>query len=81
MSFSGAGTWQNPEAWVKIPPATYYGALISISYVLGGEELHPLRHLVAEAQEIVMGENGRVADGQVQSAATWTQDDKVRRRA
>lgn len=43
-----------------------------MSHILGGEELHPLRHLVAEAQKIVIGKDGRVADGQVQSAASWT---------
>lgn len=62
----------------------YDGTLSLISYVLGGEELHPLCHLVAEAQKIVVGEDGRVADGQVQPAASWTRRQgeatKVRRR-
>lgn len=49
------------------PPSPAY------TYILGGEELHPLCHLVAEAQKIIIGENGRVADDQVQSAATLTQ--------
>lgn len=41
-----------------------------MSYILGGEKLHPLCHLIAEAQQVVVGESGGVADGQVQSAAT-----------
>ena len=45
-------------------------AIVLISYILGGEELHPLCHLVAEAQQIVVGESRRVTDDQVQSAAT-----------
>lgn len=45
---------------------------ILISYILGGEELHPLCHLVAEAQKVVVGQNGRVADDQVQSATAWS---------
>lgn len=53
-------------------PATYDETLISKSYILGGEELHPLCDLVAEAQKIIIGENGRVADDQVQSATTLT---------
>lgn len=57
----------------QMPPATYYGTLILISYILGGQELHPLCHLVAEAQQIVIGENGWVTDDQVQPAATWSQ--------
>lgn len=41
-----------------------------MAYVLGGEELHPLCHLVAEAQKILIGENRRIAYGQIQSAPT-----------
>lgn len=48
---------------------TLYG-FIFIPYVLGGEELHPLGHLVAEAQEVVVGQSRRVADDQVHSAPT-----------
>lgn len=40
------------------------------AYIFGGQELHPLCHLVAEAQEIIVGEGGGVADGQVHSAAS-----------
>lgn len=41
-----------------------------MSYILGGEKLHPLGHLIAEAQQIVVSENGGVTDGQFQPAAT-----------
>lgn len=48
-----------------------------IPYVLGGEELHPFGHLVAEAQKVIVGQSRRVADDQVHSAPTWA---KVRTR-
>lgn len=44
--------------------------IFSIPYVLGGEELHPFGHLVAEAQKVVVGQSRRVADDQVHSAPT-----------
>lgn len=44
-----------------------------IPYVLGGEELHPFGHLVAEAQKVIVGQSRRVADDQVHSASTWAE--------
>lgn len=41
-----------------------------IPYVLGGKELHPFGHLVAEAQKVVIGQSRRVADDQIHSAPT-----------
>lgn len=42
----------------------------SLSYILGSKELHPFGHLVAEAQQVIIGEIVRVADHQIQSIAT-----------
>lgn len=52
--------------------------LVSTSYILGCEELHPFRHLVAEAQQIVVGEGGRVADDQVQPVTSCERHHKRR---
>lgn len=50
-----------------------YGVLF-LPYVLGGEELHPFGHLVAEAQKVVVGQSRRVADDQVHPAPTWAEE-------
>lgn len=71
------------KSWIKYQNLIW-DTLLDRSYVLGGEELHPLGHLVAEAQEIVVGQDGRVADDQVQPAAScvtrWDRRQKKRRR-
>lgn len=46
------------------------GFFFFIPYVLGGKELHPFGHLVAEAQKVVIGQSRRVADDQIHSAPT-----------
>lgn len=67
-SFTYSGILNQIKADSDIHMCTVW--IFSIPYVLGGEELHPFGHLVAEAQKVVVGQSRRVADDQVHSAPT-----------
>lgn len=58
--------------WKKTLKGFSEQVYVLISYILGGQELHSLRHLEAETQEVVVGETGRVTHYQVHLDSTCT---------
>lgn len=57
----GLCTWGTPAGWVTHLPMTH-SAHCDHTYILGGQELHAIGHLIAEAHKVGVAEHWGVVD-------------------